>query len=79
MVHHQTTGSFGTLRLKNNVMIGEFGNSNFIFAREGDQPFGGGSGNIGIGNDVLGDQNATTGDNNICWYGKSFFEICLIR
>ena len=61
----QTTGSFGTLRLKNNVMIGEFGNSNFIFAKEGDQPFGGGSGNIAIGNDVLGDQNVTTGDDNI--------------
>ena len=35
-----STGSFGTLRLKDRVMIGEFGNSNFIFAREGDQQIG---------------------------------------
>ena len=58
-------------------MIGEFGN-NFYFAREGDQPFGGGSGNIGIGNDVLGDQDTTNGsrgDNN----GRQVkLEICLI-
>ena len=66
-----STGSFGTLRLKNNVMIGEFGNSNFIFAREGNQPFGGGNSNIGIGNDVLGDQGPTTGNNNIAMGNRS--------
>ena len=58
-----STGSFGTIQLNDNVILDEVG-GNFYFARKGDQPFGGGSGNIALGNDVLGDQGPTTGDGN---------------